>query len=270
MFKTPKKLDSFVGQGWGQKASVKLHNGPTYEEVHLHTNLKPNEFYITVSLNGEDIYKLTGDELVMLESYKNHFVEEGVYVIPFADISAKTKNGVNYTGLVTLPTDNILLDIHITGHASTERQQDPVQISGLAYMGGAQPQRIFVPKFITRTMQAANQGENEYNAQGAINRTVKRMFFKSGLIEEIKVVRDNLQIFECTAKQNAFMQKRFKRIPQKEVFVFDPIVTGFALDNRFMTFYESQLKFTVTTSDIPHTIPILFEEVVQVADVPTA
>mgnify|MGYP000996594441 CR=1 FL=1 len=66
----PIKLNSMVGAAWGQKGTLPIPNGPTYHELVLETNADAQDMTrISITLNAEEIYVLTGDEVVMLERY---------------------------------------------------------------------------------------------------------------------------------------------------------------------------------------------------------
>ncbi|MEG3696776.1 major capsid protein P2, partial [Vibrio coralliirubri] len=88
----PIKLNSMVGASWGQKGTLPIPNGPTYHELVLETNASAADMQrIAITLNAEEIYVLTGEELVMLERYKRRDATAGHFVIPFSDIVARTK-----------------------------------------------------------------------------------------------------------------------------------------------------------------------------------
>lgn len=264
----PRKLNSFIGQQWGEKATVKLANGPTYEEIHLNTNIT-NPLLIervVVNLNGDEIYSLKGTELKMLEQYKKQYTEAGRYVIPFADISCNTRNGIRITGLVTLKSDNINVEVYLK--AQPEETPAP-SIKGVSYLSQAQPMRYVIPRIKTQTMQAGAIGDNEYlTLPHGQDKSVRRMHFKHADITDLLISRDGRTVFDADTGTNGFQQKRFEREPQAGYFHFDPIVSGFALDSLFPTAHTSELKFNVKTSSIAGTIPILVESIQQVAPFP--
>ncbi|WP_299695972.1 major capsid protein P2, partial [uncultured Vibrio sp.] len=73
-------------------------------------------------------------------AYKGLTQTDGFFTIPLADITAKTKNGVSYTGLVTEMGDNITLEVEI---ASTEQANAPkVQLQAWATVSARQPARV--------------------------------------------------------------------------------------------------------------------------------
>lgn len=265
----PKKLNSFQSQAWGEKATVKLNNGPTYEEIHLDTNITDASRIekAVVNMNGDEIIVLTGAELVMLEKYKGQHTEAGLYVIPFSDISCKTMNGIRYTGLVTLPSDNINIEIYLKDNGSSN--WGTPSIKAYAYVSQSQPERYFIPNIKKQTMQAGVKGDNEYTTLPAgADKQVRRMHFSYAKIDELTVIRDGGTVYESTKALAEFQAKRWEREPQSGYFHFDPIVSGFALAGLFPTAHMSELKFTVKTTDVTPTIGILVESVRQVKALP--
>ncbi|HFQ5221095.1 TPA: hypothetical protein ACGUTS_005061, partial [Vibrio vulnificus] len=91
--------------------------------------------------------------------------------------------------------------------------------------------------------------------------SIRRMHFMHDRITKLEIERDFVKEFEANkfiAEANA---KRNKRSPQAGYFHFDPIVRGFSIDELFPTQHSSNLKFSVTTEDVPGAIPILVESV---------
>ncbi|WP_299695560.1 major capsid protein P2, partial [uncultured Vibrio sp.] len=138
---TSTKLNSFTGADYGEKATLTLPIGPTYEEIFLETNLAAAQLRrVTITLNADEIIVLDGELIKKLEAYKGLTQTDGFFTIPLADITAKTKNGVSYTGLVTEMGDNITLEVEI---ASTEQANAPkVQLQAWATVSARQPARV--------------------------------------------------------------------------------------------------------------------------------
>ena len=108
------KLNSFTGIGWGEKATLTIPTGATYEEIFLETNLTPAQIKrVSITLNAEEIIVLDGELMKSLEAYKGMPAIDGFYHIPLSDITAKTKNGMRYTALVTETGDNITLEVKL-------------------------------------------------------------------------------------------------------------------------------------------------------------
>ena len=80
-------------------------------------------------------------------------------------------------------------------------------------------------------------------------------------ITKLEVERDFVKEYEANKFINEANAKRNERTPQAGYFHFDPIVRGFSIDELFPTQHSSNLKFSVTTSDVAGSIPILVESV---------
>lgn len=258
----PMKLNSPTGIGYGQKSTIKLDVGPTYEEIHIRTNLSAAMIKrVAVNLNGEEIYILTGAQLLMLEAYKKQPAKSGYFTIPFADIVGKTKNGIRATGLVTEIGDNIILEIEVG--TPTDLQSAPgISLSANAIVSEPQSVRILTPKIRPETMQATSAGQNEFTSLNAgATKLVRRMHFLSDKVTDLKIERDFKKVFECDKDYLTYLAERHKRAPQSGFFHFDPLMRGFFLQDLFKTAHNSQLKFTVTTTQAVGGLPILVESV---------
>ncbi|NOH31654.1 major capsid protein P2 [Vibrio mediterranei] len=260
---TPTKLNSFTGTGYGEKATLTLPIGPTYDEIFLETNLSAAQLTrVTITLNGDEIVVLSGSLIKMLEAYKGLPSSDGFFVIPLADITAKTKNGVRYTGLVTEKGDNITLEVEI---APTSHTNPPkVNLQGWATVSPMQPARIVVPQIKKHTMQA-NSTENEFlDLPSSALHHVRRMHFSSAHVHSLQIFRDFVKVHDSSKALEEMRAKRNRRFWQSGFYHFDPIMRGFYLDELFGTAHSSELKFTVKTDQPVGSIPIIVESVLVV------
>ena len=272
MSTVPMKLNSFNGIGWNQKATVTLSIGPTYEEIFLETNLDLDQVKrVAVILNGEEIYIMTGLELKMLEEYKrrddikDQEIGNGFLVIPFSDISGKTKNGIRSSALVTENGDNITLEIEIGEQSQEEYAPTQPIIEAWATVSPAQEKRLVIPRIRPETMQATSR-ENEFlNLVSSNNVYIRRMHFEYAKIEKLRVYRDRVKVYEASTKFCYALAARNQRGAWKqtqiECFHFDPTMRGFYINELFPTAHQSELKFTVNTSEVPGSIRILVESI---------
>ncbi|EIV8467031.1 hypothetical protein MA794_001665 [Vibrio vulnificus] len=258
----PMKLNSFTGIGYGQKSTVVLAVGPTYEEIQLRTNLDTALIKrVAVNLNGEEIYILSGQDLLMMEAYKGQPEIAGFLTIPFADITGKTKNGIKSTGLVTERGDNITLEVEV-GTPADLGSAPSIDLSAWAVVSEPQPARILVPKIRPQTMQATAGGDNEFlSLVSGAGISIRRMHFKSDKVTDLRIERDHRKVYESDKDYVQYLSKRNKKVPQAGIFHFDPVQRGFLLQDLFPTAHLSELKFTVTTTEPVGSLPILVESV---------
>ncbi|CAK1818815.1 putative major phage capsid protein [Vibrio crassostreae] len=257
---TSTKLNSFTGADYGEKATLTLPIGPTYEEIFLETNLTAAQLSrVTLTLNADEIIVLNGEFIKKLEAYKGLTQVDGFFTIPLADITAKTKNGVSYTGLVTEMGDNITLEVEI---AATAQENAPkVQLQAWATVSARQPARVLVPKIKKQTMQASST-ENEFlDLVSGPLQLIRRMHFLSGEIHTLQIYRDFVKVFDSSKGLEEMRAKRNRRFWQANCFHFDPIMRGFYIDELFPTAHSSELKFTVKTNQPEGSIPIIVESV---------
>jgi hypothetical protein len=259
-----KPLNSFNGVAFNSKASMSLPVGPTYNEIHLQTSLTAAQIrQVSIVLNGDTIIQVSGEDLVMMEKYKGHFVEAGTFVIPFTNPNAKNQNGGNFGGLVTLLGENITLEIEI-GNGSGALTLDAV-----AFQAPAQARRVWLSRIRTHVMQASATGWNDFTTfptGAAIN--LRRVFFK-GAVNRLKIERDNFILFDAKKEGQAFQQKRVGRFPQDGIFIFDPTMYGYEQADVLNTGNQSEFVFRVDAGEAKP-IPILVESIQQVGALATA
>ncbi|RCX07047.1 major capsid protein P2 [Marinomonas foliarum] len=277
MLLVPKKLNGFNGVGWGSKASMSLPVGPTYNEIQLITSLTAAQIrQVTVSVNGETIVQVSGAQLVMMEKYKKHFVQEaefettgegesevttltqsGVFVIPFTNPTAKNQNGAYFGGLVTLQGENVTLEVEIDNGSGS------LSLEGMAFLAPSQTRRIFMPRIREHIFQANAIGWNDFTtfpAGAAVN--IRRAYFK-GEVNRLIVDRDTTTLFDVTKEVQAVQQKRVDRVPQDGYFVFDPTMYGYEQADVLNTGYNSEFVFRLDLG-AASSVPILVESVLQV------
>jgi len=253
------KLNSFTGVGYGEKASMTIPTGPVYEEIFLETNLKAEQITrVSITLNGDEIIVLDGKLMKSLEAYKGMPAVDGFYHIPLSDITAKTKNGMRYTALVTETGDNIILEVEIAPAANGAPN---VVLKGHATVSPQQGARVIVPQIKRQTMQATAT-ENEFMdlVSGPLI-LVRRMHFLSEEVNALEIHRDFIKVYDTTRTVETMRAKRNKRFWQSGMYHFDPIMRGYFIDELFQTNHTNELKFTVKTNKSIGSIPILVESV---------
>lgn len=266
MRSTPRRLNSFNGVAWGDRPHVKLDPGPTYDKIVLETNItNPADITrVSVNLNGDEIYILTGQELVMLEQYKKHYTVPGIYVIPFADDSNRAYDGQTFSSLVTLPTDNLTINIELAPKPAGTLSP---QIMGWSFTSAARADRYWLPRIRPQQMQASVIGDNEHTTLDK-GPAIRRMHLK-GDIKRLEIERNFLKVFDMNRIANDFILARAERAPQEGYFHFDPLHTGFGVLDRFITRNAQQLMLRANVG-IPGPIPILVETIEQIKMSPEA
>ena len=260
MSANPIKLNSFTGTGYGEKATLVIPVGPTYNEIFLETNLTAQQLKrVCITLNGDEIIVLSGELIKMLEQYKNVPQTDGFFTISFSDITAKTATGMDYTALVTEQGDNITLEVEIEDTA--ESNPTGIKLQAWATISPRQQFRRVIPKIKRQTMQASGT-ENEFlDLLSGSDVFIRRMHFLDDKVTDLKIYRDFIKVFESSKLVEKMRIKRNERIWQSNVFHFDPTVRGYYMNELFRTEHDSELKFTVGTTEPRGSIPILVESV---------
>jgi hypothetical protein len=276
MLQVLKRLNGFNGVLWGSKASVALPAGPTYTEIHLETSLTAAQIrQVNVILNGDTIVAVSGADLVMMEKYKGHHVQEaefdgddnltqsGVFVIPFTNPNAKNQQGGNFGGLVTLAGENITLEVEIADGSGA------LTLAGHSYTTAAQARRIWEPNIKTHIFQANSTGLNDYPsfpASAAVN--IRRAYFK-GDLSRLILERDGTTLFDATKGVYEFQQTRVGRVPQTGYFTFDPTIYGYEMADVLNTGKVSEFVFRMDLGTAA-SVRILVESIKQVASLQAA
>lgn len=256
----PTKLNSFTGTGYGEKATLTVPIGPTYDEIFLETNLSAAQLKrVTLTLNADEIIVLDGELIKKLEAYKGLTQTDGFFTIPLMDITAKTKNGMAYTGLVTERGDNITLEVEIAD--TTQDNAPAIKLQAWATVSAGQAARVVVPQIKRQTMQASAT-ENEFlDLISGPLQLVRRMHFLSDQIHALQIHRDFVKVHDSTKALEEMRAKRNRRFWQSNCYHFDPIMRGYYIDELFQTVHNSELKFTVKTHKPVGSIPIIVESV---------
>lgn len=251
----PFKLNAFDAVAAGQKAYTKLPNGPTYQEILIETNIPAAKIdKVTLDLGGMnqmgEIVEVLGSELVMIEKYKGVTVNEAgptyTYVIALGSREAKSDPGQLVTGLVTLPTDNIILNVYLNSTLGTLTPATPF-INGYASASAAQTQRSVIPMLKPHTIIVTSIGDNDYlNVTGDAGVELRRLYLSGGDISKVELWKDGVREYEETAEINEFMQLREERVPQAGKFIVDFVRRGWVLADTFKPQRRSELKLRMT------------------------
>jgi hypothetical protein len=268
MRNVPQKLNTVNNVGAGNKAWVKLQNGPKYLELVFVSNYKPEHLEkITIDLSGThqvgEIIEATGADLVMCEDYVNDkytFATEApyIYVLSLGNQEANTDMGQQFSGLVTLQNDNILVNIHIASNANdtgnggvanaeayidayAEATEPSLALDEIDKNG--RPQRVVLPMLKPHTITNNTVGEVDYfTLPDEIGVEYRRMYLSGGDLAKVEIKKDGSTPYEENKEVAEFMQTRAGRTPQAGVFVVDFVRLGWVQSDTFMPQHERELR----------------------------
>lgn len=258
MFQIPKKLNSFDGLGWGQRATLDIDTGATFHEFLLESNTltAANIQWVTLELNGDDIVRLKGTDLVMLERYRKRYETPGFFVLYLSDIVNEGLQARNVSSLVTFPTDQLTLRVDIGAGSGA------IDLKASAQVSAAQAERVVIPRKFRQNIQA---GQNVNNEWMKLQRgpAVQRIHLE-GNVTRVKWLKDGNKVWERESSTNTAMLKRMDRAPQAGFFHFDAIESDFGLADLFGTAVAESLvmEYDITT---PGNLPMIVETVQAVA-----
>ena len=239
-------FDSFNGSsanGYSGRFNLQLPAGITYKEITLHgVNLNNNQIRrVTLSMNGDSLIDVTGEVLRMIQRFKNNHIEDSKWVIPFTDFSMTTQEGQNLTSLITLPGENIVLEIETD--APTQEQVDNNSVASIraeGILGVSQTQRITVPRLYRDVMNGGVAGENRFRNFVNQNKTtspvrIRRAHMFDGSINNLEIKRNGITLFDRPLGDNNYSLRRFGKAPQENIYHFDPVKTDFGIADALRT-----------------------------------
>jgi len=235
-------IGSFSSVGEGETANVAVATGGIiYDAFHFEypksavvgSEFDASHMHLRISLNTEDIVDVPVADLISREAYHANAEQDGYFTLSFRDIMAKTFEGDHITGLVTMPDDNLSIEVDIvgTGAGATVTLKGFADTRPTPTIGNTNRQipRVLVPKLrILPVNSEAGDREVDTMARGPV---YKRVFIKADDIERFVVETsegpNSVKMWDLSKARNEYLQKRHGKVPQAGMFVFDPIVDGY-------------------------------------------
>lgn len=264
----PQELNAFSGVAKNSRAHMQLTPGATIQQVELISNITDATKItkVEVVLNGASIVDVTGADLVFLTNYTKRSRGEGRYAINFFNPEAATINSHRLGELVTLPSDQIT--VYVTFGDTGETVPT---LRARALVTPSQPVRYFVPKLFSLNIDPASTGENVFQwQQRSVSNFIKRLHFQAEHLTKMRVIRDDLRIFEASRDDNnADLSEGGDNAPQANCFHFDPGHIGYQLEGLFSTVARKSLEFRYDMAQV-QPVRVLVETVEQVTASPAA
>lgn len=260
-------LDSFNGLGEGMVGSVAISGGSTIDEItisYTHSAAAGEELDISMfdtvrfNLGTEAIVDVTGEELRELcQDYLGIHTEDGQLVIPFKEIAARTYDGVHMTGLVTFPSDALSLDVKLVGTGASAN----LDLRARASFSASQTVRRVIPKIKTQSFPVTASGEVDLTTLPKGPR-IKRIHFADGEMDTLRILRDDVEIYNEKKADVVFEQKRHGRVPQTDYFHLDSSPDGFNVSKAMVTSAgKLVLKPGFSTLTAPTSVRMVIESV---------
>lgn len=233
-----------------------IDGGPTYEEFAFESNMPAASLLITISVNGDDRVKLTGQQMLDREAYDGRTATAGHFVFSFADNMARVLQGEGFTSLVTRPNDRVKITVEVdAGDATVDRT-----LQLYVETTGSRPEE-FVLRVLPEQVPVTQTGENNFAgfrrasrpSIGIVPQLGIRRVFGYGAIAKLAAKQDGRNIFGERNLEKAANDARLKRngktVPTSSTcFVYDPICKGNVIQDLLDTFSREFLRFTFTTT----------------------
>ncbi len=239
-------FDAFNGSsanGFSGKFNLQLPAGITYKEITIHgENLNNDQLRrVTLSLNGDSLVDVSGEVLRLIQEYKKESIRDGKWVIPFSDFSMMTQEGQNLTSLVTLPGENVILEVETESATTAQSNSNTVaSIRAEGILGISQTQRLTIPRIYRDVMNGGVAGENRFKNFVNQNRTtnpvrIRRAHLFDDSITNLEIKRNGITLFDKTLDDQNYSLERFGKNPQTGVYHFDAVKTDFGVADPLRT-----------------------------------
>lgn len=240
------EFDAFNGSsanGYNGKYNLQLPAGITYKEITIHgENLNNDQLRrVTLSLNGDSLIDVAGSVLRTLQKFKSESIRDGKWIIPFADFSMSTQEGQNLTSLVTLPGENVVLEIETD--VATDEQVKANKVASIraeGILGISQTRRLTIPRIYRDVMNGGVAGENRFKNFVNQNRTtnpvrIRRAHLLDDSIVNLELKRNGITLFDKTLSDQNYSLERFGKKPQAGIYHFDAVKTDFGVADPLRT-----------------------------------
>lgn len=274
MNRIPRKIRGFDGVGWSNRAQVRLAGGPTYHEIELITNAVDADILrVSLTVNGDVKFDVTGTVLRFFEKYKKKWEESGRLVIALADLALYSLEGQLLRSLHTVPTDNIILEVQFgTGAASVVNPLvTPPTISANSLVSNPLNAEVASAVIRTRLVNLKGGGSglvtlDNLHQQSNGREVFQRIHFDgrdggaNDYITDMEIRRDGSVIWEQSTASMRYDLKRNDLAPQAGFYHFDSTRSRF-LSELMNSQHATSLEFRLQLSNAMATIPAILETI---------
>jgi len=232
-------LDAFNGAslgGFKGKFNLKLPTGVTYREIILGLeNITIAQIErISLTLNGDEIVRVTGEELDLIRKSAGLHTDAKHLVIPFTDVSQKFLNSQDYSELVTIVGENLVLKIDTADKLADGSQDGKVaEITARAKFAGMREARIRLPRIFGDGMSGTRAGENRYTGLATQNKSsnpsrIQRIFVQTDRCVNLELQRNRQTIFDKSLAENNFDLEVNNQVVPDGAYLYDAVQEGAA------------------------------------------
>lgn len=228
-------------------ATMSLPLGMTYERLVMvlggTTFTKAHITDIKAKLNGKLFYQISGSRLDSMNKYKGIFDDATHLTLDFTEIFARDEVGQSLGAIPTADgVASFTLEVSIGAATAPTLESYSVQ-SGPKKLGA-------INKLLNYPYSSSVGGKLPivlpYGSNGGS--LIKRVyFFHGGNMTGLEVKKNGLVIHESTQGINEFIQKENKKVPQSNVWVYDPIVDN-NMTGLLVSADAKSMEFNVTLS----------------------
>ncbi len=231
-------LDAFNGAsngGYDGNLNLKLPTGVTYREILLNLkNLSIEQIKrISLTLNGDEIIRVTGTELDLLRKTMGLHTRDDMLVIPFTDVSQKYLVSQDFSELVTMAGENLVLKIETGARISPAQDNKVAEVTARAKFAGMRPMRVRLPRIFSDGMSGTRAGENRYSGLATQNKSsnpsrIQRIVVDTDRCVNLELQRNRQTIFDKSLDDNNFDLRTNKQVPPAEAYLYSAVQEGAA------------------------------------------
>lgn len=254
----------------GPKGHFTVDTGMTIGEIEfVTTNVTDAEAALVsffIELNTETIIELNGAEIhKYLRDFHGRKAEEGRFTIPLADMLYRTKDGIQSSELVTLPTDRLIMHVKFDNAIAHAAPGIRLRIRQTP----SQPFRYFVPHIYSSSFDLLSSGRTKWKfPRTGVDKFIRRIHFAKAGIDAVHVFQSQKAQNEMLLADNNYdLENIGKKAPQADTFSVDSTMYGFGLDGLQTTINTLEYELDVQASG---KCDFFVEMLEQVRDLPVA
>lgn len=235
----------------GPKGHFTIDTGMTIGEIEfVTTNVTDAEAELVsffIELNTETIIELNGAEVhKYLRDFHGRKVESGRFTIPLADMLYRTKDGIQSSELVTLPTDRLIMHVKFDNAIAHAAPGIRLRIRQTP----SQPVRYFVPHIYSSSFDLLSSGRTKWKfPRTGVDKFIRRIHFAKAGIDAVHVFQSQKAQNEMLLADNNYdLENIGKKAPQADTFSVDSTMYGFGLDGLQTTINTLEYELDVQAS----------------------
>lgn len=207
-------LNGGSANGYGAKFNLRMAKGTVYRAIILSlTALTIAQVpRISLTLNGDEIYRVSGTDLDKLRKAQGLHTNASTIVIPFCDMSQRTIGSQNLSELIVGANENLVLKVDTADATQAQLDANAVAVIDVRFEFSTMPRpqgRVYLPRMFTESLNGNRTGDNRYTGLLTQNKSgnesrLQRLILKSDKVVNLKLYRNKIKTFDKSRDNNGF------------------------------------------------------------------